>query len=93
MIELDGNQLLEIIQIEPERPFGLSSRRDEYEDTEINRADEGECLRWMGTTSSFEVTGRIPLPEDHGGGVTPQARQYTTFNRLMQADTMKEVFP
>lgn len=40
-----------------------------------------------------EETGPIPLPEDHGGGLAPQSRQYTTFERLMKAEDMSEVFP
>ena len=40
-----------------------------------------------------EEIDRIPLPEDHEGGVAPQGRQYTTFERLMEATTLDEVFP
>jgi hypothetical protein len=40
-----------------------------------------------------EEIGPIPLPEDHGGGVAPQSRRYTTFERLMEAEDMTEVFP
>jgi hypothetical protein len=40
-----------------------------------------------------EEVGPILLPDDHEGGVAPQARQYTTFERLMESETLDEVFP
>ena len=40
-----------------------------------------------------EEIGPTPLSDDHEGGVAPQARQYTTFERLMEAETLDEVFP
>jgi hypothetical protein len=40
-----------------------------------------------------EEIGPIPLPDDHSGGLAPQSRRYTTFDRLMGAETMAEVFP
>lgn len=40
-----------------------------------------------------EEIGPIPLPDEHEGGVAPQARQYTTFERLLEAETLDEVFP
>jgi hypothetical protein len=40
-----------------------------------------------------EEINSILLPDDHEGGVAPQARQYTTFERLMEAETLNEVFP
>ena len=39
-----------------------------------------------------EEIDRIPLPDGHEG-IAPQGRQYTTFTRLIEAETLDEVFP
>ncbi|MBB4070575.1 hypothetical protein GGQ18_003190 [Salinibacter ruber] len=38
-----------------------------------------------------EEIDRIPLPDGHEG-IAPQGRQYTTFTRLIEAETLDEVF-
>jgi len=59
MIELDGHQLLQIVQRKPGRRLRLAGRHDEHEDTEIRRTDEGEWVTPEGHHVEFEIIGRL----------------------------------
>jgi phage repressor protein C with HTH and peptisase S24 domain len=59
MVELDGHQLLQIVQVKPGRRLRLAGRHDEHEDTEIRQTDEGEWVTPDGHPVEFEVIGRL----------------------------------
>ncbi|WP_251922688.1 S24 family peptidase [Salinibacter ruber] len=59
MVELDGRQLLQIVQVKPGRRLRLASRNDQHEDTEIRQTSEGEWVTPEGHHVEFEVVGRL----------------------------------
>jgi len=59
MVELDGNQMLQTVQVKPGRRLRLAGRNDEHEDTEIRQTSEGEWVTPEGHHVEFEVVGRL----------------------------------
>jgi hypothetical protein len=59
MVELDGRQLLQIVQVKPGRRLRLASRDDQHEDTEIRQTSEGEWVTPEGHRVKSEVVGRL----------------------------------